>query len=149
MDSGINDIIVPCLDHICSAHAWFSEHVKNTASGTHDVKNSFKAMMDHSFFTGYKRFDSHVGIGFVWHAEQKIVAVLETTLAWVFNGGPGSETFINSGVKVLHAGSTFGINTLAAHSTSSPNSNWVFATNTRLGECSRCWTMVLAGLAQH
>jgi len=112
------------------------------------MEDSFKTMMGHSFFKGNESVDGHVGIGFIGHAEQKVRVITESQLAFVFNGSHGSETFDDTGVEVSHTGGAFRVDTLACSSESGPDSSWALASDVRLREESRGWTMVLSDLAQ-
>jgi len=105
-------------------------------------------MVGHSFFKGDERIDSHVGIGFVRHAEQKVRGIVKSHLAFVFNGSHGSETFDNTSVKVSHAGGALGIGSFASGSESSPYSGWALSTYTRCSEEPWSRAMVLAHFTQ-
>jgi len=105
-------------------------------------------MMGHWFFKGDEGVDGHVGIGFGGHAEQKVRAVAESQLAFVFNGSHGCETFDNTGVEVSHTSGAFRVDALASSSEFGPYSSWALASNARLREESRGRTMVLSDLTE-
>jgi len=90
--------------------------------------------MGHAFFKGDEGIDRHVGVGFIWHAEQKVRAITKPHLAFVFNGGHGSETLDNTSVKVSHTGGALGISSFASGSESGPHSGGALSSYMRRGE---------------